>query len=161
MLQHLANANERSYWFRLWLGTVRQQAHTPVNVDPDLCRHMESLISNSPYQDLTQTATFVIKILQVIHTPLYSAVSVCSSELRLSYAPVRPLIVCIIKPGLIMNAKARCKHTDRLFPSPSWFLVTNFFVQQIFVPVSCLWRKSLSISGDKPFRAGMNNQIIL
>ena len=71
-------------------------------------------------------------------------------------------IICAhIKPGLIINAKARCKQTDRLLPSPSWFFVTQFFVHQIFVPVSCLWRKFLIISGDKPFRTGMNNPIIL
>ena len=28
------------HWFRWWLGAVRQQAITWVNVDPDLCRHI-------------------------------------------------------------------------------------------------------------------------
>ena len=27
------------YWFRQWLGAVKQQAITWANVDPDLCRH--------------------------------------------------------------------------------------------------------------------------
>ena len=30
------------YWFRLWLGAVRQQAITWTNVDPDLCHHIAS-----------------------------------------------------------------------------------------------------------------------
>ena len=30
------------HWFRWWLGTVRQQAITWANVDPDLCCHMAS-----------------------------------------------------------------------------------------------------------------------
>ena len=34
------------HWFRWWLGAVRQQAITWVNVDPDLCRHMVSLGHN-------------------------------------------------------------------------------------------------------------------
>ena len=34
------------YWFRWWLGAVRQQAITWANVDPDLCRHMASLGPN-------------------------------------------------------------------------------------------------------------------
>ena len=34
------------HWFREWLGAVRQQAITRVNVDPDLCRHMVSLGHN-------------------------------------------------------------------------------------------------------------------
>ena len=31
------------YWFRQWVGVVRQQAITWANVDLDLCRHMPSL----------------------------------------------------------------------------------------------------------------------
>ena len=34
------------YWFRLWLGAVRQQAFTRANVDPDLRHHMVSLGHN-------------------------------------------------------------------------------------------------------------------
>ena len=30
------------YWFRLWLGAIRQQAITWANADPDLCPHMVS-----------------------------------------------------------------------------------------------------------------------
>ena len=30
------------HWFRLWLGALRQQAITWVNVDQVLCRHMAS-----------------------------------------------------------------------------------------------------------------------
>ena len=37
---------ESQHWFREWLGAVRQQAITWVNVDPDLCRHMVSLGHN-------------------------------------------------------------------------------------------------------------------
>ena len=28
------------YWFRWWLGAIRQQAKTIINVDPVLCHHM-------------------------------------------------------------------------------------------------------------------------
>ena len=34
------------HWFREWLGAVRQQAIAWANVDPDLCRHMASLVSD-------------------------------------------------------------------------------------------------------------------
>ena len=34
------------YWFRQWIGAVRQQAITWANVDPDPCRHMASLGRN-------------------------------------------------------------------------------------------------------------------
>ena len=34
------------HWFRYWLGAVRQQAITWINVDPDLSRHMVSLGHN-------------------------------------------------------------------------------------------------------------------
>ena len=34
------------HWFRYWLGAVRQQANTWLNVDTDLCHHMASLGHN-------------------------------------------------------------------------------------------------------------------
>ena len=34
------------YWVRQWLGTVRQQAITWANVDPDMCHHMAWLGHN-------------------------------------------------------------------------------------------------------------------
>ena len=34
------------YWFRQWLGAVRQQVIARTNVDPDLCRHKASLDHN-------------------------------------------------------------------------------------------------------------------
>ena len=36
----------RQYWFRYWLGAVRQQAITWIKVDPYLCHHMVLLGSN-------------------------------------------------------------------------------------------------------------------
>ena len=39
------------YWFRWWLGAVKQQVSAWANVDPDLCRHMASL----GYNDLTHS----------------------------------------------------------------------------------------------------------
>ena len=39
-------AFSRQHLFRLWLGAVRQQAITWVNVDQGLCRHMASLSLN-------------------------------------------------------------------------------------------------------------------
>ena len=48
--------DKSTYWFRYWLGAVRQQAITWTNVDLDPCRHMASLGHN----ELTMTwhATF-------------------------------------------------------------------------------------------------------
>ena len=43
------------HWFRYWLGAVRQQAITWVNVEPDLCGHMVSLDHN----ELTNSALLV------------------------------------------------------------------------------------------------------
>ena len=35
--------NEKSDWFRIWLGAGKQQAITWANIDPDLCCYMVSL----------------------------------------------------------------------------------------------------------------------
>ena len=43
---HCTSLMISQYWFRLWLGVVRQQAITWANVDPDLCHHMASLGHN-------------------------------------------------------------------------------------------------------------------
>ena len=41
------------YWFRWWLGAVKQQVSAWANVDPDLCRHTASL----GYNDLTHSGS--------------------------------------------------------------------------------------------------------
>ena len=38
--------DDKSNWFRYWLGVIRQQAITSVNVDPELYSHMPSLGHN-------------------------------------------------------------------------------------------------------------------
>ena len=39
------------HWYRLWLGSMRQQAITWANVDQDPCRHMASLDPNELMRD--------------------------------------------------------------------------------------------------------------
>ena len=43
--------NDKSDWFRQWLGAIRQQAISWANLDSDLYRHMASI----GYNELTKT----------------------------------------------------------------------------------------------------------
>ena len=81
------------HWFRLWLGTVRQQAITWANVDPDLCRHTASLGHNVNYPSAWAIHWHLIHCLIVGHcrVPLTSQTAISlSSLLSIASSSVEP-----------------------------------------------------------------------
>ena len=111
-----------------WITTDSRDVTLPVLHGCNQHPAFVIMICNLRYQVLTQKCSVVTETLQVIYTPVTALLLVLTLTWMAAHVYIRSQTTLAphhTRSNCHCEGISRCKHSNRLFPSPYWILITN------------------------------------